>query len=303
MGRKKTKFTRPNKPHNKVVGGSRPADQMPPKPPTEPPPGPTIMEPTSTHEVDTRPTKRQKTSGGVDLTLAAPANNYDSNELELDNTTQQETTSWATTYRLPPEFEHLQNKFHFTTMSILSSSKIEQKVRNLLSRTQNSEMTDDGTKTGVVVLCAKGGSIAKLVSIVEIAKRTIAAEGGKWFEYTSLNGEITNMTEKKSKKIKAGKTIRQWEKGNADDQRAGAEGQQDVTMSEDPLRVTYEDDEEAAFQTMGRRQIMAYDKNPNKIRILPQMTTYMSRVPIAGLKSFFGFVILHQESMLEGLLD
>ncbi|KAL8793360.1 MAG: hypothetical protein Q9195_004038 [Heterodermia aff. obscurata] len=298
MGRKKAKVPRPDKEGD--VGVDKPAPSVAESTPKlisqskSPGDGPPAMaataESTHTYENDTRPTKRQKTGDDGASTSVASSYIDCSDELETHNAGQDETTAWATTYRLPSEFEHLQSKFNFTTMSILSSSKIEQKVRNLLLRTKISGTVDDRTKADVVVLCAKGGSIAKLVSVVEIAKRAIAAEGGKWFEYTSLNGEITNMKDRKPKKKEGGKTLREWEKENSANGKANSEGQQDDINSEDPLRVTYKDDEEAAFQTMGRQEIMAYDKNPKKIRLLPRMTTYMARVPIPGLKAFFGSV-------------
>ena len=251
---------------------------------------PATMESTHTYDNDTRPTKRQKTSDDGGSASAAPSHIDSSSELETHNIGQDETMDWAATYRLPSELEHLQSTFNFTTMSILSSSKMEQKVRNLILRTKIPGTVDDGTKPDVVVLCAKGGSIAKLVSVVEIAKRAIAAEGGKWFEYTSLNGEITNIKDRKPKKKEDGKTLREWEKEKSNNEKASSDGQQDAINSEDSLRVTYKNDEEAAFQTMGRQEIMAYDKNPKKIRLLPLMTTYMARVPVPGLKVFFGFV-------------
>ena len=295
MGRKKAKISRPDKEGDVGVDKSGPSlAESTPKPilHSKPlvdisPALPSAMESTHTHENDTRPTKRQKTNGS---SSAVPSNLDYSNEDEAHNATQDETSAWATTYRLPSEFEHLQSEFNFTTMSILSSSKIEQKVRNVILRTKISGTVDGGTKADVVVLCAKGGSIAKLVSVVEIAKRAIAAERGKWYEYTSLNGEITNMKDRKPKKKEGGKTLREWEKENAQTGQGSSEGQQDVINSEDPLRVTYKDDEEAAFQTMGRQEIMAYDKNPKKIRLLPQMTTYIAQVPVPDLKVYFGFV-------------
>ncbi|CAF9920802.1 MAG: hypothetical protein HETSPECPRED_004365 [Heterodermia speciosa] len=298
MGRKKAKISLPDKEGD--VGVDKPAPPLAestPKlrsqsnPPVDLSPAmAATAESTHSYENDPRPTKRQKTGGDGGSISTAPSHIDCSDELETHNAGQDETTAWATTYRLPSEFEHLQARFNFTTMSILSSSKIEQKVRNLISRTQIPGTVDDGTKPDVVVLCAKGGSIAKLVSVVEIAKRAIAAEGGKWFEYISLNGEITNMKDRKPKKKEGGKTLREWEKENSTGGKASGEGQRDVIGSEDPLRVTYKDDEEAAFQTMGRQEIMAYDKNPKKIRMLPQMTTYIARVPIPGLKAFFGSV-------------
>lgn len=191
-------------------------------------------------------------------------------------------------------------------MSILSSSKIEQKVRNLITRTQlpdpnaTEAREDSETKAGIAVLSAKGNCIAKMVSIVEIAKRAIAAEGAKWYEYCALNGALTNLKEKDQKsknKKEGGKTLRAWQKEQASDQASNGERKSDAATAGHPLQVTFKDDEEAAFQTMGRREIMAYDQNPKKIRVVPQMTIFVSRVPIPGLKTHFGFVLYSFSSL------
>ena len=291
MGRRKKKVLSPYK-HTEELGtlGAKSSSQDI----HSSPPAPAAMEQSSKWDTDNRPTKRQKIAGNLDSASTAPTNIGDTNESELGDDAQDSTTAWTTTYRLPSELEHLQARFHFTNMSILSSSKIEQKVRNLLLRSQIHETADEETKAEAVVLCAKGASITKLVSIVEITKRTIAGQGGRWYEYTALNGEMTNMKEKKPKNKEGGKTLRQWEKEHDENQGSTSKGQQDASVSGDPLQPKYEDDEEAAFETMGRQQIMAHDKNPKKTRVIPRITTYISRVPIPGLKVLFGFVELLQ---------
>lgn len=252
------------------------------------------MEPTNTQQNETRPTKRQKTSEGAG---SAIPHAEETRAQQPFPTAAADTANWAPLHRLPASLAHLQPRFNFTSMSILSSSKIEQKVRHLITRTRlptttttTNDAGDSKPKAGVVVLCAKGNCIAKMVSVVEIAKRVIQEEGKRWFEYCALEGEVTDLKvkEKKGKKEQGGKTLRAWQK----EQASSAEGEQDVAMEEggEGLQIDsgFKDDEEAAFQTMGRREIMAYDRNPKKIRIVPQMTVYVSRVPVPGLKAVFG---------------
>ncbi|KAG7004594.1 hypothetical protein G7Y79_00024g055440 [Physcia stellaris] len=282
--------------------GPPPTDRNSPKPNLPPKPSSAVkspsssptMEPTNTQQNETRPTKRQKTSEGAGLPTPHAEGTPAQQRFPAASA---DTANWAPPHRLPASLAHLQPRFNFTSMSILSSSKIEQKVRHLLTRTRLPTTpitpTDAGeskTKAGVVVLCAKGNCIAKMVSVVEIAKRAIQEEGERWFEYCALEGAVTDLKvkEKKGKKETGGKTLRAWQK----EQASSAEGEQDVAMEGggEDLQATggFKDDEEAAFQTMGRREIMAYDRNPKKIRVVPQMTVYVSRVPVPGLKAVFG---------------
>ena len=273
-----------------------PQTNLPQKPPSavkSPLSSPT-MEPTNTQQNETRPAKRQKTSEGAGL-LSPHAE--ETRAQQAFPTAPADTANWAPPHRLPVSLAHLQPHFNFTSMSILSSSKIEQKVRHLITRTRlpttpitPTDVGESKPKAGVVVLCAKGNCIAKMVSVVEIAKRTIQEEGERWFEYCALEGEVTDLKvkEKKGKKEQGGKTLRAWQK----EQASAAEGDQDVATEGggEDLQATsgFKEDEEAAFQTMGRREIMAYDRNPKKIRVVPQMTVYVSRVPVPGLKAVFG---------------
>ena len=135
---------------------------------------------------DVRPAKRQKVNAIVQTNPSVSSTPVSRNLQDDHKIPEDATPTSADSYRLPAELAHLQKEFTFTTMSILSSSKIEQKVRNLLLRTRIPDVTGDETKPGVVVLNAKGLSISKMVSVVEIAKRAIKAEGTKWFQVSCI---------------------------------------------------------------------------------------------------------------------
>lgn len=197
-------------------------------------------------------------------------------------------TANFSTEQLPSELRHLQDSFNFTTMSIISSSKMEQKVRNLLMRTKRQPKE---TKPGVVILAAKADVASKMVGIVEIAKRTIQQEGGKWWQYSKLYPQMVELKKKtkKPKRAEGGKSLREWDdeqkqKGETVSEE-GKENQDDGTIPQEANPEEDEDEDEGAFQTMGRRQVMAYDENRSKMRAIPIMTIYLSQAPVPALKS------------------
>lgn len=203
---------------------------------------------------------------------------------------------------LPPELSHLQTKYDFTTMSIISSSKIEQKVRNLLLRLEKFSFADINAKPGVVVLHAKANVVAKMVSIVEIAKKNITDEGEKWWQYSRLHGQIAELKEKPERAESAGKTLVEWEQNRASLIKSGVEanltgnrvqtGQPTVGIIDEP--TGHQVEEEAGFETMKEKKkcedlstAEAFQAR-KKIRAVPVVTIYMSRVPIGEFKERYG---------------
>ena len=140
---------------------------------------------TTKENTDTRPSKRQKIDSPTDLTEPSFLSPEANNEQDDDNHDGSAATS-TVKHLLPQGLEHLQSQYRFIAMSVLSSSKIEQKVRNLLLQTKEPEGAEERSKARVVVLIAKGPTMSKLISIVEIAKRAIVVEGGKWFQVCYL---------------------------------------------------------------------------------------------------------------------
>ena len=200
---------------------------------------------------------------------------------------------------LDPEAQHLQDEYRITFMSILSSSQVGNKISNLMLSAVQPELKEDGTKglAGVVVASAKGSVISKLVTIVERFMRATNEGGDTYYVYYSLKGA---KQEKKWKPGKGGKTLHGRKQ---DDVATGS------TISEDTKKGTAREDnqyvpddtDEPAFETMGRHQIMEKEQNPKKIHVVPQMTTYISRVPLPGLKAFSPFVILPRKKQINKL--
>ena len=205
------------------------------------------------------------------------------------------STDNATPQALPAEVQHLQNKYDFTTMSILSSSKIEQKVRNLLLRVSKFNFADIKAKPGIVVLHAKAKAAGKMVSIVEIAKREIQKENGKWYQYSKLHGEIIESKAKETKPKGGGKTLDEWSKEKSGDGTPAKTGEGTSSgvekVQEGKQAVDDEDDEmEDAFETMAlpnREHDKAEERK--KVRAIPIMTIYFDRVPVPGLKELYGY--------------
>ncbi|KAI9855200.1 MAG: hypothetical protein M1830_006480, partial [Pleopsidium flavum] len=154
---------------------------------------------------------------------------------------------------LPPELLSLQSKYEITSMSIISSSKIETKVKTLLTRLGKFSWANPNGKPSIVVLSAKAGVAGKMVSVVEIAKREIEADGAKWWQYSRVYGQMTELKEKPSKRIDGGKTLLEWEKKQAEKADAVA---QDTGKEVEDLTMTEADGgeeiEEEAFETVAQ---------------------------------------------------
>ena len=200
---------------------------------------------------------------------------------------------------LPPHLQSLQVKYEFSAMSIISSSKIETKVKTLLARVAAFSWATPGAKPNVVVLSAKAGVANKMISVVEIAKRELEAEGAKWWQYSRVHSQITELKEKTSKGTDGGKTLAQWEIEQA--AKSGAEPQ-DLKNGADDSAMTDADGEEEvdedAFETAapnGNEVTSApAEEIParKKIRAVPVLTIFMSRVPVNELKQEYGCVPL-----------
>ena len=247
-------------------------------------------------EPDGRPSKRLKPtttdasdhvisqSARADLPETAPASVVERSSLS------------RTTQLLPPELEQLRSRYELTTMSITSSSKIEKSVRTLLLSLDKFSFADLESKPGVVMLSSKAGAAAKMVSIVEIAKGAIERDRGKWYQYSKLHGEIVPLKQKAARQTDGGKTLSKWQTEQKRPREESPEGSTMQVVEETKLLGHDDDGDEDAFETMG----FAGLREPNtttqehearaKVRAVPVMTIYMSRVAVPGLKDIFGYV-------------
>lgn len=163
-----------------------------------------------------------------------------------------------------PVLTELEKTHNVTTMSIVSSSHIQQKVTRALE-ILSEYPTIAPAKPKVVMLHAKAPVASKLITIAEIVKREIAKDGGKWYQYNRL-GQVM---EEKKREEHVGK--RKKKVGGADEEMAdhedGGEGQES----------------EEEFETMKTPFERAIEGKP-KVGAVPVMTIYLSRVRVDSLK-------------------
>ena len=199
---------------------------------------------------------------------------------------------------LPPHLTHLTQKYSFATMSVNTGSKIEQKVRVLISRLSRFNFLDREIKPGVVALRARANVASKLITVVEIAKREIEYKerSGKWYQYSQVSAELREIPRNKAKKgprgqqgdadgaKQAGKSLKEWELSKKQDTvEAASDGNPTIDLSGG------DNEEEAAFEIMADAR-PGRGAEDTKLRNIPLLTIYMSRVPVPELKVEFRHV-------------
>lgn len=223
----------------------------------------------------------------------------------IEDIQRPESANGISALELPSEVRHLSTKYNFTTMSILSSAKISEKVERLLLRVENFSFADPKSKPGVVVLRAKSDVASKMVSIVQIARQEIERDKGKWWQYSKLEGQLTELKVKPAKRRDGGKTLSEWQKEQAGNVSQGFEEAGDETghASEEVVQnhqsVNGDEEMEDAFETMAndKEAVQGAKQSENgsgkKIRAIPVMTIYFTRVPVPGLKELYGYVLVY----------
>ena len=199
---------------------------------------------------------------------------------------------------LPTEVQEIASQYDFTPMSILSSAKMERKIGNVLDRVNKFSFTDTKAKPGVVILHAKADVASKMIGIAELAKREMEKDKGKWYQYSKIESQVT---EKKrglegSERAVPGKTLGEWEnhrQSNSGQEQTSRpdpaqQPQRDAMMiDQEQERKDDDDEEEEAFETVATTAIGPH-KGGQKVRAIPIMTIYLSRVPVPVLKSIYG---------------
>lgn len=183
-----------------------------------------------------------------------------------NNTTSQNLTN------TPLDLE-LAKAYEVTTMSILSSSQIQQKVTRSLALLSVYPAVPP-SKPAVMMLHTKSKAATKMISIAEIIKREIAGKGGKWFQYNRVERIMEEQQQKKATKENSNGNGMAKDIENVDESMAvGEEG-------------GAESDEEA-FETMKTPFERAIEGKAN-VRAVPVMTIYLSRVQIESLRKEYG---------------
>ncbi|KAF2142540.1 uncharacterized protein K452DRAFT_297808 [Aplosporella prunicola CBS 121167] len=173
-------------------------------------------------------------------------------------------------------------------------SKVQQKVRSVLAAlntnpttaTNNNNNNNTGAvKTppplppsssypGVAHLEARAPAANKLVTVLEIAKRQLEAEGRAWWSYAGVRGELTVVD--RAPKAKAKPTEGEKESESA---RKGEVGDKaEARVEED------DDDDEDAFEPLGKRALLP----EKKVRSVAVMVAYLATQPVPALKALYG---------------
>jgi hypothetical protein len=162
-------------------------------------------------------------------------------------------------------------------MHIISASHIQKKVTRALE-ILSVYPTPPNEKPRIVKLHAKAGVASKMISVAEIAKREIAREGGKWFQYNKVESVMVEQKEK----VKNGK-------GNGKEGAGSKEEGREKGKEKNGKAEDGEESEEdsTTFETMKTPWERANEGKP-KMRAVPVMTVFLSRVRIEGLRKVYG---------------
>jgi hypothetical protein len=177
-------------------------------------------------------------------------------------------------YAIAPELLDGLASYEIVDMNIISSSQIQSKVTRILETLSNFSFVAP-TKPSIVMIHAKAPVASKLISIVEIAKREIQKVGGKWYQYSGLEQTIIQPGKQSAVMKGPGFTLGSKSEG--------------ATEAMDEEGESQSVDGETGFETMKTPLERALEGKP-KIRAVPVMTIYLSRIGIDSLKKAFGFV-------------
>jgi hypothetical protein len=195
------------------------------------------------------------------------------NEAADESTSRRESA--ATPAGVADPSTDLPSTHQVTTMNIISSSHIQKKVTRILDTLSTFSFSDP--KPHVILLQAKAPVACKLITIAEIAKRELAKNGAKWFQYNVV-GSI--LVERPPESLKAD-TVGALNSANEDENTMEVEVDADEDGDED------EDEETTAFEKMKTPFERAIEGRP-KVRSVATLALYLSRVRIDSLKKTYG---------------
>ncbi|KAL8841043.1 MAG: hypothetical protein Q9170_001068 [Blastenia crenularia] len=252
-------------------------------------PGATLNAPSSSKSADndSPPAKRLKTNHDRSLSSASLAKAATSHCHTFPVPVSHEKAGPAAS-SLPLEVQHLQSQYHFSTMSIISSSKINQKVKVLLDRVEKSNIADISGQSEVVIVSAKAGAASKMISVVEIAKRDIDDRGGKWHAYSMLRSELLQLRTKQRQRSQAATTLVDRGSERASHSVLRQPSAQEATDDWRDTGGVETEDEGEAFETLQQPSARPVVIARTKVRETPIMTVFFSCEPIPGLRDHFG---------------
>ena len=168
---------------------------------------------------------------------------------------------------LQHDLHHLTAKHKFITVTVISSSKIEAKVKQLLAHLSRKDGTSARERI-VVILRSKAAVTSKMVAIIEIVKKQLAKDHLKTWQYSRLEGVVEDFKDK-ARCISHG-TI---------------EG---VNRDRETGEVDEDDGSEGYFENMPSREHGTSGQRSHTVRNMPYITVFLSRSAISELKLLYG---------------
>ncbi|KAK0385071.1 hypothetical protein NLU13_7549 [Sarocladium strictum] len=151
-------------------------------------------------------------------------------------------------------------KYHIKSTSVISSSKIRQRVTSAADHLVTVENTD---KPCLVLLHARTDCLSKLITIVETLKRVLSQEGKPWWQYNQLY-EQPERAPKKQDVVEETMLAKEGE---------GAKGEDDEE----------EEADEDYFETMGSRLEQAIHPEP-PARAVKSLRIFLATTAVPELK-------------------
>ncbi|KAL1875353.1 hypothetical protein Daus18300_003092 [Diaporthe australafricana] len=174
-----------------------------------------------------------------------------------------------TTLPMQPHEELLQElkgKYSIATSSVISSSKINKKVTQVLSHLGHVDLFNPSSIPGVMMVQARAHDANKMVTVMEIAKRQMNKAGQPWYQYNRVY------------EVADGRGARANRSGRVPDQ----------TVVENTVlegQDADEDEEDDAFEPVETAFERAIREKPAEESKATYMSIFLSRVPMPELQS------------------
>lgn len=158
----------------------------------------------------------------------------------------------------------LKGKYSIVTASVISSSKINKKVTQVLSHLGHVDLFSPSSTPGVMMLHARVSDSGKMVTVMELAKKRMDEANQPWYQYN----RVYEVSESGMKSKHASKAFDQTEIENS------------VVEGHDE-----DEDEDEAFEPVETAFDRAVRDKPTSDSKETYMSVFLSRVPIPELQS------------------
>lgn len=161
--------------------------------------------------------------------------------------------------------QELNGKYSIATSSVISSSKINKKVTQVLSHLGHVDLFNPSSIPGVMMVHARAHDANKMVTVIEIAKRQMNKAGQPWYQYNRVY-EVADGRGARAK-------------------RSSREADQTVIENTVLEGQEADDDEDDAFEPVETAFERAVRERPAEESKATYMSIFLSRVPMPELQS------------------